>query len=76
VLRRKAGLERQAEIFRRYSELSEGINRWRQELRRKGKAQVRKACFDAMPVMEIDKQIDAMVGVESGDLTTFSQGLL
>jgi hypothetical protein len=29
---------------------------------------VRKAYFEAMPVLEIDKQIDAMLGVESGDL--------
>lgn len=59
---------RGTEIHQRHSELGKAIARRRRELRRKGKHQVRKAYFDDMPVVEIDKQIDAMMGVESGDL--------
>ena len=56
------------EIYQHFSELGKAINRRRQELRRKGKAQVRKTYFDAIPATELDKQIDAMIGVESSNL--------
>ena len=59
---------RGTEIHQRHTELGKAIARRRQELRRKGYDKVREAYHTAMPVLEIDKQIDAMMGVESGDL--------
>ena len=59
---------RGTEAYQRHRELGKAITRRRQELRRKGFDNVRKAYFDAMPASEINKQIDAMMGLESGDL--------
>jgi Protein of unknown function (DUF3435) len=59
---------RGTEIHRRHSELGKAISRRRQELRRKGRDQVKEAYHSAMPFLEIDKQIDAMMGVDSGDV--------
>jgi hypothetical protein len=59
---------RGTDIHRRHSELGKAISRRRVELRRKGWDEVKKAYHRAMPVLEIDKQIDAMMRVESGDV--------
>lgn len=56
------------EMHRQHNELGKLITRRRQELRRMGWDQVKKIYHSEMPVMEIDKQIDAMQGVESDDL--------
>ena len=55
-------------MYWRHNELGKVISRRRQELRRKGWDQVKEAYHSAMPVLEIDKQIDAMMGVDSGDV--------
>jgi hypothetical protein len=55
-------------MHQRHKELGKAISRRRQELRRMGWDQVKKAYHSEMPVMEIDKQIDAMEGVESGEV--------
>ena len=55
-------------MYQRYSELGKAISRRRQELRRKGWDQIKEAYHSAMPVLEIDKQIDAMMGVGSGEV--------
>jgi Protein of unknown function (DUF3435) len=59
---------RGTDIHRRHSELGKAISRRRVELRRKGWDEVKKAYHRAMLVLEIDKQIDAMMGVESGNV--------
>ena len=55
-------------MHRRHSELGKAISRRRQELRREGWDQVKEAYHSAMPVLEIDKQIDAMIRVDSGNV--------
>ena len=61
-------VDRGTDIHRRHSELGKAISRRRVELRRKGWDEVKKAYHRAMPVLEIDKQIDAMMGVELGNV--------
>jgi len=39
-----------------------------EELRREGWDKVKEAYHKAMPILEIDKQINTMMGVESGDV--------
>ena len=56
-----------SDMHRRHKELGKAITRRRQELRRVGWDQVKKSYHSEMPVLEIDKQIDAMLGVESGE---------
>jgi Protein of unknown function (DUF3435) len=56
------------EMHRRHKELGKVISRRRQELRQMGWDQVNKAHYSERPVIEIDKQIDAMLGVESGEV--------
>jgi hypothetical protein len=46
---------RGTEIYRHHSELGKAITRRRQELRCKGFDNLRKAYFNAMPALEIDK---------------------
>jgi Protein of unknown function (DUF3435) len=55
-------------MYQRHKDLGKAITRRRQELRRLGWAKVKQAYHSAMPVLEIDRQIDAMLGVESGDV--------
>ena len=57
-----------SDMHRRHKELGKAITRRRQELRRVGWDQVKKSYHSEMPVLEIDKQIDAMLGVESGEV--------
>ena len=54
--------------YQRHQDLGKAITRRRQELRRMGWARVKEAYHSAMPALEIDKQIDAMLGVESGNV--------
>jgi Protein of unknown function (DUF3435) len=48
----------------RHVELGKEIARRRQVLRRQGLAKVKQVYHNAMPVSEIDRQLDAMLGVE------------
>jgi hypothetical protein len=59
---------RGTEIHRRYTELGKAITRRWQELRRMGWDKVKQAYHSAMPILEVDKQIDAMMGVECADV--------
>ena len=59
---------RGTEMHRQHEELGKVISRRRQDLRRMGWDQVKKAYHSGMPVVEIDKQIDAMQGVELDDV--------
>ena len=56
------------DLHRQHTELGKAIARRRRDLRRMGWDQIKKTYHSEMPVMEIDKQIDAMQGVESGDV--------
>ena len=56
------------DMHRQHAELGKAITRRRQELRRMGWDQVKKTYHCEMPIMEIDKQIDAMLGLESDSL--------
>ena len=57
-------------LHRQHGELGKEIQRRRQELLRQGWDRVKTAYHKAMPVLEIDKQIDAMLGAELGDAAT------
>ena len=56
------------ELHQQHAQLGKAITRRRQDLRRMGRDHVKKTYHSEMPIMEIDKQIDAMQGVESNDV--------
>ena len=60
---RKAG---GTEIHKRHKELGRQIPRLRQQLRREELSKTKQSYFETMPVDEVDKQIDEMLGQNSG----------